>query len=134
MRSTCVKWKCPQILAFVCAWGIGIPALAADVVVVKSKNMPVYDQTVDGFKGGFQGSVEVMTMSSDDAGELASSVSAKSPRVVVAIGLNAALALKSKLSDVPIVYSVVPVANPLNDGIVYVSPQCPAAVLMSVSE
>lgn len=87
---------------------ISAPVLATEVLVVKSKDMPLYDQAVEGFKEAFRGSIEVVSLNSnEDVGEIAATVRAKTPRVLVAVGSGAAFALKGEFTDLPIVYCMV---------------------------
>jgi putative ABC transport system substrate-binding protein len=87
---------------------ISVPVLAADVLIVKSKDMPLYDQAVEGFKEAFKGSIEAATLdSNENVSEIAAAVRAKTPRVILAVGSGAAFALKGEFSDVPIVYCMV---------------------------
>jgi putative tryptophan/tyrosine transport system substrate-binding protein len=83
-----------------------LPAIAADVVAVKSRELGVYDKAIDGFKKDYSGSLSVLLMQGDlsDPGKLASAVRSQGPKVILAVGLGAAKALKAEISDIPIVF------------------------------
>jgi putative tryptophan/tyrosine transport system substrate-binding protein len=81
-------------------------ARAADVVVVKSKELSVYEKAIAGFKQQYKGSLSVLTMKDDlnDPGKLAARVKSESPKAILAVGLRAARALKSEITGIPIVF------------------------------
>jgi putative ABC transport system substrate-binding protein len=80
--------------------------MAADVVVVKSKKLSVYEKAITGFKGVYKGSIKLMVMEGDlaDADRLAAAVKAESPKVILAVGVRAVVKLKEKISNIPIVF------------------------------
>ena len=81
-------------------------ALGADVVVVKSKNLSVYDKAIEGFKSVYKGGLAtlVMTDNLSDPDDLIGAVRGKSPKVILAVGLGAAKVLTSRVTDIPIVF------------------------------
>jgi len=58
-------------------------AWAADVVVVKTKEFPLYDEAVAGFKKVYKGSINTLVMKGSlaDPGKLASAVRRNNPKV-----------------------------------------------------
>jgi len=92
-------------------------AWAADVVVVKTKEFPLYDEAVAGFKKVYKGSINTLVMKGSlaDPDKLASAVRRNNPKVILAVGLKAAKVLKSQISDIPIVFCMAmnPVQNKL---------------------
>ena len=81
-------------------------ALGADVVVVKSKNLSVYDKAIEGFRSVYKGGLATLVMADDlsDPDDLVSAVRGKSPKVILAVGLGAAKVLTSRVTDIPIVF------------------------------
>lgn len=83
-------------------------AMAADVVVVKSREFTLYDQAVSGFQEGYQGSMSTLVMDKKgplgDPARLADAVREEHPKVILAVGLRAAKSLKAEISDIPIVF------------------------------
>ncbi len=81
-------------------------AKAADVVVVKSKALSVYDKAVSGFQSLYKGSLSAIVMKGDLAvpSNLASAVRQQNPKVILAVGLRAVKVLKAEISNIPIVF------------------------------
>ena len=82
------------------------PALSADVVIVKTKKFPLYDQAVEGFQERFKGSTALLVMEGDyaDTQALLTAISSEKPKVILAIGLKAAKLLKAEIQNIPIVF------------------------------
>jgi len=105
-----MQLRCHSGRVLVCLVGLIIfaqlPAIAADVVAVKSRELGVYDKAIDGFKQDYSGSLSILVMGGDlsDPGKLASAVKSQGPKVILAVGLGAAKALKAEFSDIPIVF------------------------------
>jgi putative tryptophan/tyrosine transport system substrate-binding protein len=86
------------------------PCPAADIVAVKSNELLAYDQAIAGFREAFHGSVTVLLMKGplSEGKKLASAVREEKPKAILAVGLRAVLALRSEISDIPIVFCVTP--------------------------
>jgi putative ABC transport system substrate-binding protein len=83
------------------------------VVVVLSKDFPLYKMAVDGFRDDFDGQVKQVFVprKSDgsgaegaDLGAFVEQVRAEKPDAILAVGLMAAKMLTSKISDIPVVF------------------------------
>jgi len=113
--------RCHSGRVLVCLVGLivfaQLPVFAADVVAVKSRELGVYDKAIDGFKQDCSCSLSVLLMKGNlsDPGKLASAVKSQDPKVILAVGLGAAKALKAEISDIPIVFVMAmnPVQNKL---------------------
>lgn len=92
-------------------------AWATDVVVVKTKEFPLYDEAVAGFTKAYKGSINALVMKGSlaDPGKLAGAIRKNNPKVILAVGLKAVKVLKSEISDIPIVFCMAmnPVQNKL---------------------
>lgn len=100
------------------ALALALPARAADVAAVKSKDIPPYNAALAGFKQGYTGAVDEYDLGGDlDNGKpIARKLEATRPRVVLAIGAKAAKALLDAGVELPIVFCMV--LDPRDDGIV----------------
>ncbi len=114
VRRYCVWLKRAALLS------LFIPALvqAAGVVIVKSKDFPIYDKAIAGFEEALGRSVPTVVMKGKlaDPAALAQEVSAQKPQVILAIGLWAIKALQAEISDTPIVFCLAsnPIGNKLH--------------------
>jgi putative ABC transport system substrate-binding protein len=95
-------------------------AAAPEIVIFKSSEIAAYDDAVKGFKAtapsgaifteyDLRGDIKL-------GKELARKIRASEPSLVVAVGLKAALAAKSEIADIPIVYMMIldPLKHQLN--------------------
>jgi putative ABC transport system substrate-binding protein len=95
-------------------------AAAPEIVILKSSEIAAYDDAVKGFKAtapsgalfteyDLRGDIKL-------GKELARKIRASEPSLVVAVGLKAALAAKSEIVDIPIVYMMIldPLKHQLN--------------------
>ena len=91
-------------------------AAAPEVVVLVERNISIYLQAVQGFREGFgAGSVDIIHLNGD-VRELDNRLAAlrkEPPRLVIAIGTQAALGAKDKLPNIPILYCLA--LNPLQN-------------------
>ena len=80
------------------------------VVVVKSSPLSAYAQVVAGFSAEVKAQVDEVTLESgsDAAVEALKKVSQSKPALVLAIGPAAAVAARRQLSDVPMLFTMVP--------------------------
>ena len=88
-------------------------ALAVDVMIVKSKELAVYDKAISGFKDAFKGSSSVVVMQGRlaEPANLAAAVREAQPRAILAVGQRAATALRAEISDIPIVVCMAPMGK-----------------------
>ncbi len=87
--------------------------LGADIVVVRShasaKATKLYDEAIDGIRQGLPKSFEIIAMEGDlvDAHKLAQKVIDSNPKVVIAIGVKAAVALNDHVKAIPVIYCMI---------------------------
>ncbi len=88
-------------------------AQAQQAVAVKSKEMSIINQAIAGFKKAYPGPVEMITMAGDlnQPAKLADKVRGLGPKLVLALGVKAATALKAEIKDIPIIVLLVPNAQ-----------------------
>jgi putative ABC transport system substrate-binding protein len=95
-------------------------AFGAEVLVVKSKDFALYDKALAGFRSVYKGSISTLRMKGplSDPDRLAGAVRREKPKVILAVGLRAAKALKAEISDIPIVFCMAmhPAQNKLKSG------------------
>lgn len=86
-------------------------ALALEIAILKSSDLPAYTQAIDGFKITAPSSatyVEYDLRGDPDQGKrLARKIRASDASLVLAVGLKAALAAQVEIVDVPIVYMMI---------------------------
>lgn len=84
---------------------------AAEIAIVKSADLPYYDQAIVGFKAGLPSLVTVKEYSLDGqltrGREIAKSLRASPPDLVFAVGLKAAISAKLEIFDTPVVFCMV---------------------------
>ncbi len=80
------------------------------IAVVVSKDLPQYEQVLDGFKSRLGGKVTLRVLSLEAMGQdaLAAELGALAPRAIFAIGPGAAKAVRATTSDTPLVYAAIP--------------------------
>ncbi|RME22477.1 MAG: hypothetical protein D6806_12925 [Deltaproteobacteria bacterium] len=107
------KVKRFSLIAFLLAIFHANMAPAVDLVVVKSRQLKLFDRFLEGFFSVFKGSHEelVATGSYADPGALEDAVRSKSPKAILALGFASVVRLKSRISDIPIVFGMVPNAR-----------------------
>ncbi len=95
-------------------------AAAPEIVILKSSEIAAYDDAVKGFKATApSGAIFTeydLARRLKLGKELARKIRASEPSLVVAVGLKAALAAKSEIVDIPIVYMMIldPLKHQLN--------------------
>lgn len=102
---------CQRRLAFALAAGaFAVPALGAEVAVLRSHEAPAYNAVLAGFKKGLGplGSSLVEYDLADAGGDLMPRLIAHTPGVVVAIGTRAARAALDARLGVPVVFCAFP--------------------------
>jgi putative tryptophan/tyrosine transport system substrate-binding protein len=84
---------------------------AADIVVLKSSDVGYYTQAVQGFRQALPAQAHIVEYTLRDGGtdarEVGRSIRAGHPDLVLAVGLNAALAAKLEIPDLPVVFCLV---------------------------
>jgi len=95
------------------------PAASAQVVLLVERGASIYQQAAQGFQQGFAGTDRVEQIYIDEGGPALEarlvSLRANPPRLVVAIGTQAARTAKERLPNIPILYCLAlrPVQNQL---------------------
>lgn len=82
-------------------------SMAAEVVVVKSRDFHAYDETVEGFRNEFGDNFTTLTIEADQEDPdiiIVDKVREQKPRVILALGSRAAKYLKNGIQDTPIVF------------------------------
>lgn len=92
---------------------LALPAFAGErprVVVVKSSPLSAYAQVVAGFSAEVKAHVDEVTLESgsDAASDALKTVAQSKPALVLAIGPAAAVAARRELTDVPVLFTMVP--------------------------
>lgn len=84
---------------------------AAEIVVLKSSDAGYYTQAVQGFRRALSAQAHMVEYTlregGTDAREVGQSIRAGHPDLVLAVGLNAALAAKLEIPDLPVVFCLV---------------------------
>ncbi len=86
-------------------------AHAAEITVLKSADLPYYEQAVVGFKAGLPSSTTVKEYNLhgqlEQGRDIVRSLRASPPDLVLAVGLKAAMATKLEIFDTPVVFCMV---------------------------
>jgi putative tryptophan/tyrosine transport system substrate-binding protein len=88
-----------------------IGAASIEIAILKSSDLRSYNEAIQGFKGTAPGAAVYAEY--DLRGELehgkrlARTIRASKPSLVVAVGLKAALAAKSEIADIPVLYMMI---------------------------
>ncbi|MGC4098472.1 MAG: ABC transporter substrate-binding protein [Nitrospira sp.] len=94
-------------------WLTGLPnfADATDIAILKSSELPYYEQAVSGFKAGISPTTKVTEYNLGGqlarGREIGKSLRASPPDLIVAVGLKAAMAAKLEIFDTPVVFCLV---------------------------
>ena len=96
------------LLAFTTLWN---RVEAAEIAIVKSADLPYYDQAIVGFRAGLPPLMKVKEYSLDGqltrGREIGRSLRASPPDLVFAVGLKAAISAKLEIFDTPVVFCMV---------------------------
>ncbi len=86
----------------ICAYG-------QSVIVIKSGEIEPYEQALNGFKSEYSGRITefIVPKSPGDKKDILDNIEAESPESILAIGIDALLFAKEKISSIPIVYCMV---------------------------
>lgn len=103
-----------SLLPIMCWWAFLLtvsPAFAAEVAILKSADVAYYHQAVQAFRESLPPNTTITEYNLEgnlaQGREIATSLRATSPALVLAVGLKAALAAKLELIDTPVVFCLV---------------------------
>lgn len=86
-------------------------AHAGEIAVLKSADLPYYEQAIAGFKAELSGTTSIKDYNLygqlEQGREIAKSLRASPPDLVLAVGLKAAMAAKLEIFDTPVVFCMV---------------------------
>lgn len=85
----------------------GRPAVAGQVVLLRTRALGPYETAIAGFDSAYRGQVTQLTIEDTSATALRDRISILRPDVVVAVGLRAALFARNQLPRTPVVYCAV---------------------------
>jgi putative tryptophan/tyrosine transport system substrate-binding protein len=97
------------ILLFLC---FPVPLLAEDIAILKSADIGAYTEAIEGFKANLRPTAKII-LEYDLQGDLtqgrqlAQRIRASNAKLVLAVGLKAALAAKLEILDTPVIFSLV---------------------------
>ena len=84
---------------------------AAEIAILKSADLPYYEQAVVGFKAGIPATTSVKEYNLNgqltEGRQIAKSLRASPPDLIFAVGLKAAIAAKLEIFDQPVVFCMV---------------------------
>ena len=108
--SPCPAWLGP--LAPLAALAAGLlalsdPAIAGNVVILRSRASALYDAAISGFDNAYGGEVTRFTLEDSGGVRLRERIAALRPDAVVAVGLRAALYARDQLPRTPLVFCAV---------------------------
>jgi len=95
------------LLAPACGQEEGAETLSAgvDALIIRSKDFPLYDKAIDGFKSVFSGSSRILTMQrAVDDEQLSAGILEADPRIILAVGLRAAKWIRDQDLKIPTVF------------------------------
>jgi putative ABC transport system substrate-binding protein len=96
-----------------------VEAAPIEIAILKSSDLKAYGEAVEGFKATAPGSaiyIEYDLRGDLERGKhLAKKIRVSDPSLVVAVGLKAALAAKSEIADIPVLYMMI--LDPLKHGL-----------------
>ncbi len=96
------------LLSFTTLWN---RVEAAEIAILKSADLPYYNQAILGFKAGLPPMMKVKEYNLDSqltrGREIGKSLRASPPDLVLAVGLKAAIAAKLEIFDTPVVFCMV---------------------------
>jgi putative tryptophan/tyrosine transport system substrate-binding protein len=94
-----------------CTYTLPVEADAVEIAILKSSDLKAYNEAVEGFKATAPGAAiytEYDLRGDAERGkQLARKIRASDSSLVVAVGLKAALAAKSEIVDIPILYMMI---------------------------
>ncbi len=107
------------LAALSCVVPVPVEAAPIEIAILKSSDLKAYGEAVEGFKATAPGAaiyIEYDLRGDLERGKhLAKKIRASDPSLVVAVGLKAALAAKSEIADIPVLYMMI--LDPLKHGL-----------------
>lgn len=103
----------PIVLLLALLWvtTLGNTVYGADIAILKSADLPYYEQAVGGFKAGLPATSTIKEYNLhgqlEQGVDIARSLRASPPDLVLAVGLKAAMAAKLQIFDQPVVFCMV---------------------------
>lgn len=84
-------------------------ASGAEIGVIKSQDLPTYQQALDGFESVYTGGIRVFDLKGDpgEAERVVMRLSKDPPDLILAIGLLAARVAKENFHDIPVIFCMV---------------------------
>ncbi len=100
-----------SLALFLWAFSLTTPALATDIIILKSSDIAAYNQAINGFKATISPGINLseydLQGDLEKGRKLARKIRASDPALVFAVGLKAAKAAQLEIVDIPVVYSMV---------------------------
>ncbi len=107
------------ILTLSCLLSLWDTAHAAEIAVLKSADLPYYERAIAGFKAGLPVPATIKEYNLrgqlEQGRDIAKSLRASPPDLVLAVGLKAAIAAKLEIFDTPVIFCMV--LNPEGHGL-----------------
>ncbi|MBN2019467.1 MAG: ABC transporter substrate-binding protein [Sedimentisphaerales bacterium] len=112
IRKNLFNAKCSIILFLILSQGVCFAAEQATITVVFSSDIEPYRQSYEGFKAFFDEKKMALRafehdLDKEDAGVIYSSIKKEKPDLIFTIGTKALQSAKEKITDTPIVFSMV---------------------------
>jgi putative ABC transport system substrate-binding protein len=107
-----IRWAARwTVAALFSTLSVHSPALAAEIIILKSSDIAAYNQAIAGFKAALPGGMVLseydLQGDLDKGRKLARKIRASDPALVFAVGLKAAKAAQLEIVDIPVVYAMV---------------------------
>ena len=104
--------KLYHVILFVCILFIGIDvsnASETEIAVIKSQDLPIYQQAYDGFKKVYTGKAREFDLKGnpDESDEVVITIKENPPDMILAIGLLAARVAKENFPQTPVIFCMV---------------------------
>lgn len=120
IRTRSCLWVVSLVLAALsCVVPVPVEAAPIEIAILKSSDLKAYGEAVEGFKATAPGAaiyIEYDLRGDLERGKhLAKKIRASDSSLVVAVGLKAALAAKSEIADIPVLYMMI--LDPLKHGL-----------------
>ncbi len=112
LRASCGRWLVVLILFAAGLLGTPLVLQAEEIAILKSADISAYTEAIEGFKSRLPPSAKI-TLEYDLQGDMAKGrnlarrIRASDAKVVLAVGLKAALAAKLEILDIPVIYCLV---------------------------
>jgi putative tryptophan/tyrosine transport system substrate-binding protein len=118
-HSACLWVLSLALSALCCVVPVPVEAAPIEITILKSSDLKAYGEAVEGFKATAPGAaiyIEYDLRGDLERGKhLAKKIRASDSSLVVAVGLKAALAAKSEIAEIPVLYMMI--LDPLKHGL-----------------